>query len=142
MHISTKCSIAIHCLIFINEYGETQKVTSNLLSLSTGSNPVTIRNIISGLKKEGILSVKLGTGGATLSCPLEDITLYRICNALEPDFLNKLIGIHAAPSPLCPIGKNIHSVLDASYDGIRDALQVSLQSVSMKEIVDNYHKLT
>lgn len=78
MHISTKCSIAIHCLIFINEYGETQKVTSNLLSLSTGSNPVTIRNIISSLKKEGILSVKFGTGGATLNCPLEDITLYRI----------------------------------------------------------------
>lgn len=141
MHISTKCSIAIHCLIFISEYGETQKVTSNLLSLSTGSNPVTIRNIISSLKKEGILSVKFGTGGTMLSCPLEDITLYRVCSALEPDFLNKLIGIHSAPSPLCPVGKNIHSVLDASYDGIRDALQVSLQSISMKEIMDYYHKL-
>ncbi|MCI8608643.1 MAG: Rrf2 family transcriptional regulator [Firmicutes bacterium] len=141
MHISTKCSIAIHCLIYISEYGESQKVTSNLLSLSTGSNPVTIRNIISSLKKEGILSVKFGTGGTMLSCPLEKITLYRICSALEPDFLNKLIGIHVAPSPLCPVGKNIHSVLDASYARIQNDLQVSLQSVSMKEIMDNYHKL-
>ncbi|MCI8880771.1 MAG: Rrf2 family transcriptional regulator [Clostridiaceae bacterium] len=140
MHISTKCSIAIHCLIFISEYGETQKVTSSLLSLSTGSNPVTIRNIVSSLKKEGILSVRFGTGGTTLSCPLEEITLYRICSALEPDFLNRLIGIHAAPSPLCPVGKNIHGVLDASYAGIRDDLQVSLQSISMKEIMDHYHK--
>ena len=140
MHISTKCSIAIHCLIFISEYGETQKVTSSLLSLSTGSNPVTIRNIVSSLKKEGILSVRFGTGGTTLSCPLEEITLYRICRALEPDFLNRLIGIHAAPSPLCPVGKNIHGVLDASYAGIRDDLQVSLQSISMKEIMDHYHK--
>lgn len=51
MHISTKCSVAIHCLIFIYEYGENKKVTSDILSLSTGSNPVTIRNILSSLKK-------------------------------------------------------------------------------------------
>ena len=52
MHISNKTSIAIHCLIFINEYGEEQKVTSELLALSTGCNPVTIRNIISCLKRK------------------------------------------------------------------------------------------
>lgn len=141
MHISTKCSIAIHCLIFISEYGETRKVTSELLSLSTGTNPVTIRNITSALKKEGILSVKFGTGGTTLDCPLEEITLYRICSALEPDFLGKLIGIHAMPSPLCPIGKSIHNILNVSYAKIREDLQNSLQNISMKEIMDNYHDL-
>ncbi len=83
MHISMKCSIAIHCLIFINEYGESKRVTSELLSLSTGCNPVTIRNIISALKKEGILSVKFGTGGTTLHCPLEEINLYRIYIAVD-----------------------------------------------------------
>ena len=55
MHISTKCSVAIHCLIFIYEYGDKQKVTSELLALSTGINPVTIRNIISSLKKSIVL---------------------------------------------------------------------------------------
>ncbi len=141
MHISTKCSIAIHCLIFISEYGETRKVTSELLSLSTGSNPVTIRNIISALKKEGILSVKFGTGGTTLNCPLEEITLYRICSALEPDFLGKLIGIHSMPSPLCPVGKSIYSVLDFSYTKIREDLQNSLQNISMKEIMCEYYHI-
>ena len=62
MHISNKCSIAVHCLVFINEYGKEKKVTSELLSLSTGCNPVTIRNIISALKKDGIIDVKPGTG--------------------------------------------------------------------------------
>lgn len=141
MHISTKCSIAIHCLIFISEYGEKRKVTSELLSLSTGNNPVTIRNIVSALKKEGILSVKFGTGGTTLNCPLDEITLYRICTTIEPDFLDKLIGIHAMPSPLCPVGKNIHNVLDASYSKIRKDLKDSLRNISMKEIVDHYHNL-
>ena len=51
MQISTRCSIAVHCLIFIREAGEDVKVTSNLLAQSTGSNPVVIRNILSALKK-------------------------------------------------------------------------------------------
>ena len=139
MHISTKCSVAIHCLVFICEYGESKKVTSELLSLSTGVNPVTIRNIVSALKKDGILSVKFGTGGTTLNCSLDEITLYRICNAIEPDFLNKLIGIHASPSCLCPVGRNIHGVLDSSYQNVREDLQKSLQNINMEEIMNEYH---
>ncbi len=141
MHISTKCSVAIHCLIFINEYGSHKRVTSELLALSTGCNPVTIRNIISALKKADILSVRFGTGGATLNCPLEDISLYRICMAVEPSALEKLIGIHSMPSPLCPIGKNIHAVLKKPYSKIQDDIKSSLQSITMKEIIDEYHRI-
>ena len=64
MHISNKCSVAVHCLVFLSEYGEKEKVTSELLSCSTGCNPVTIRNILSALKKDEIITVKPGTGGA------------------------------------------------------------------------------
>lgn len=141
MHISTKCSVAIHCLIFIHEYGEKQKVTSELLSLSTGTNPVTIRNIMSSLKKDGILSVKFGTGGATLNCPVDEITIYRICKAIEPDFITKLFGVHSLPSLLCPVGKNIHNVLDCSYKKIQNDLCDSLDSVTLKDIVTNYRHI-
>lgn len=141
MHISTKCSIAVHCLIFINEYGSHKRITSELLALSTGCNPVIIRNIISALKKNNILLVKLGTGGVTLNCPLKDISLYRIYMAVEPDALKKLIGIHTMPSQLCPIGKNIHTVLEISYNKVRDDLKSSLQSITMEEIVEEYHNL-
>lgn len=140
MHISSKCSVAIHCLIFIHEYGESRRVTSKLLALSTGCNPVTIRNIVSALRKEGILSVKFGTGGATLNCTLKEINLYRIYMAVEPDALDKLIGIHAMPSPICPVGKNIHAVLETPYEKIRNDLKDSLQSVTMEEIIDGYHQ--
>lgn len=141
MYLSTKYSIAVHCLIFIYEYGGNKKVTSELLALSTGSNPVTIRNILSSLKKDGIVSVRFGTGGATICCPLEEITLYRIYSAIEPDFLSKLIGVHPAPSPFCPVGKNIHNILDISYRKIRDDLCRSLQSVTLEEIINEYHNI-
>ena len=141
MHISNKCSIAVHCLIFINEYGEETKVTSELLSLSTGCNPVTIRNIISAMKKDGIIDVKFGTGGATLAVPIQDISLYRICAAVDPKAIDKMISVHPAPSPFCPVGRNIGDVLDRTYDTLKENLISSMKSITMEKIVNDYHAI-
>ena len=141
MHISNKCSIAVHCLIFINEYGEENKVTSELLSLSTGCNPVTIRNIISAMKKDGIIDVKFGTGGATLAVLIQDISLYRICAAVDPKAIDKMISVHPAPSPFCPVGRNIGDVLDRTYDTLKENLISTMKSITMEKIVNDYHTI-
>ncbi|MBD5140306.1 MAG: Rrf2 family transcriptional regulator [Ruminococcus sp.] len=138
MHISNKCSIAVHCLLCINEFGKDIRITSEMLSISVGVNPVTIRGIMSALKKDNIISVKSGTGGAVLCCPTEEISLYRICSAVEPDFLEKLFGIHSSPSQVCPVGKIIGSVLKKSYNEVEEALTKSLKSITMAEIIRNY----
>ena len=140
MHISNKCSIAIHCLIFIHEYEHETKVTSELLSLSTGCNTVTIRNLLSALKKDGVLTVKPGTGGAALAVPPEEITLYRICNAVDPGAIEKMVGIHAAPSPFCPVGRNIRAVLDDTYETLRADMVASMKSVTLDQILADYHE--
>ena len=141
MHISNKCSIAVHCLIFINEYGKENKVTSELLALSTGCNPVTIRNIISAMKKDGIIDVKFGTGGATLAVPIQDISLYRICVAVDPKAIDKMISVHPAPSPFCPVGRNIGDVLDRTYDTLKENLISTMKSITMEKIVNDYHTI-
>ena len=141
MHISNKCSIAVHCLIFINEYGKENKVTSELLALSTGCNPVTIRNIISAMKKDGIIDVKFGIGGATLAVPIQDISLYRICAAVDPKAIDKMISVHPVPSPFCPVGRNIRDVLDRTYDTLKENLISSMKSITMERIVNDYHTI-
>lgn len=141
MHISMKCSVAVHCLLFIYEYGDKRKVTSELLSLSSGSNPVTIRNLLSLLRKDGMIAVKSGTGGATLACPPAEITLYRICRAVEPDFDARLIGVHGSPSSVCPIGKNIHDVLERSYRKVRRDLCESLKKITLENMISDYHHI-
>ncbi|MCM1022567.1 MAG: Rrf2 family transcriptional regulator [Prevotella sp.] len=138
MHISNKCSIAVHCLILISEFGKDSRVTSDVLSKSSGVNAVTVRGIMSALKKDGIISVRPGTGGAEMVCPAEEISLYRICRAVEPDFLEKLFGIHSSPSRVCPVGRNIGAVLGQSYAKIAEALSDSLKSVTMAEVLENY----
>lgn len=141
MHISNKCSIAVHCLIFIHEYGEENKVTSELLALSTGCNPVTIRNIMSAMKKDGVIDVKFGTGGATLAVPIQDISLYRICAAVDPQAVDKMLGVHRSPSPFCPVGRNIGDVLDRTYEKLKENLISGMKSITMKEIVNDYHTI-
>lgn len=138
MYISTKCSIAVHCLIVINEYGAKKKVTSTLLSLSTGSNPVTIRNIMSALKKDGIIDVRFGPGGAIIQLPLPEISLYRICMAVEPDAIEKIMGIHSSPSPLCPVGKNINKILYSTYKPLQHDIIDSMKAITMQNIIDDY----
>lgn len=140
MHISAKCSVAVHCLIFISEYGNQGNVTSSLLSRTTGIHPATIRSLLSALKKAGIISVKNGAGGALLTAPTQEITLYRICKAIEPDFLEKLVGVHPSPSPLCPVGRNILPVLEHSYQKVRQDLAASLNQITLEEMVTDYHR--
>lgn len=97
-----------------------------------------IRGIVSALKKEGILTVRPGTGGTRLACPPEEITVYRVCRALEPDFLDKLVGIHRCPSPLCPVGRCIGRVLDGCYEKLRQDLQKSMETITLETVVERY----
>ena len=81
MQLSMKCSVAVHCLLFIWEARGKVRVTSTLLAQSTGCNPVVIRNILSALKKAGLITVSRGQGGAELCRDPAQITpasnLYR-----------------------------------------------------------------
>lgn len=142
MHISTKCSVALHCLVFIHEYGEAMRVTSQLLAKSTGVNPVTIRTILSALKKAGIVEVRAGTGGATLAQDPVEITVLCVAEALEPDFLTKLIGVHTSPSELCPVGRSIHEVLDRTYDQVREDMRRSLERITLADVLASYSSLS
>lgn len=141
MRINTKCSIAVHCLLFLHEYGEAQRVTSGMLALSTGCNPVVIRNLMSALKKAGIVEVTGGKGGARLRRSPEEITLYRICEAVDPNCLDDLMGVHPLPSALCPIGRNIRTVLSAPYGKLQADVKKSLESYTLAEIVSEYRNV-
>lgn len=141
MQISMKCSVAVHCLIFICEAKGAVRVTSNLLAQSTGCNPVLIRNLMSALKKAGIITVARGTGGAQLCEDPARITLYQIYSALEPDGLSALIGIHACEGRSCPVAQNIRQVLQSPYREIADSVRRTMQQITLQSMLDEYHAL-
>ena len=141
MQISMKCSVAVHCLIFIYEAKDKAKVTSTLLSQSTGCNPVIIRNILSSLKKAGIITVARGTGGAELCLSPSEITLFQIYSALEPNGLSGIIGIHPVMDLNALLLKNIQKVLYSPYYKIEDSIKNTMEGITLQSMIDDFHKL-
>ena len=141
MQISMKCSIAVHCLIFIHEAKGIVKVTSSLLAESTGSNPVVIRNILSALKKAGLITAPRGTGGAALCADPSQITLYQIYTALEPNGVTSLIGIHSCQGRPCPVAQNIRKVLQTPYNKIEDAVRETMEQTTLQSMIEDFRRL-
>lgn len=139
MRLNTKCSIALHCLVFISEYEKKVKVTSELLAKSTGCNSAAIRSILNALQKAGIISVMRGVGGAYLNRTPDSLTLWEVYHALEPDGLEHFIGCHPNPSDKCPVGKRIESVLRKPYSEIGAAVQKTMEKITLQQLLEDYH---
>lgn len=135
--ISMKCSVALHCLIFIWEAQGKTRVTSKLLAQSTGCNPVVVRTILSSLKKAGLITVQRGQGGAELCRDPEQITLLEIYTALEPEGLSSIIGIHPCDDRPCPVAQNIRRVLSKPYGKIEQAIARTMDSITLASMIQD-----
>lgn len=141
MQISSRFTIAVHVLICIETFKNDYKVTSDFLASSVNVNPVVIRRLLQQLKKAGIISVKRGSGGADIDKPLDEITLLDVYNAVECVEDGELFHFHENPNQLCPVGKNIHAILDVRLEEIQKAMEKEMQSVSIQDIMNDSKKL-
>ena len=136
MQISSRFTIATHMLIIIALTGKESKVTSDFLAASVGVNPVIIRKTLSQLKKAELISVARGTGGAEIIKDLEDISLLDVYQAVEClGNTGQLFSFHDNPNPACPVGANIHGVLDEKLQKIQLAMEQELSQTSLAQVV-------
>ncbi|RSJ67821.1 putative HTH-type transcriptional regulator YwnA [Streptococcus oralis subsp. dentisani] len=144
MQISSRFTIAIHMLIIIALEGKETKVTSDFLAASVGVNPVIIRKTLSQLKNAELISVARGTGGTEIIKDLQDISLFDVYQAVEClGKSGKLFSFHDNPNPNCPVGANIHEVLDQKLLDIQEAMENQLRQTSLAQIVaDAQDKMT
>lgn len=141
MQISSRFTVSVHMLICIEMFKNDRKVTSDFLAASVNANPVVIRRILQQLKKAGIVSVVRGSGGADIARPLEEITLLDLYNAVECVDGGGLFHFHEHPNQLCPVGRNIHAVLDGKLEAIQGAMEREMSSVTMRDIFSDTKSL-
>ena len=141
MQISSRFTIAVHVLICIETFKSDHKITSDFLASSVNVNPVVIRRLLQQLKKSGIVSVTRGSGGAVIEKPLNEITLFDIYNAVECVENDGLFHFHENPNLLCPVGRNIHSILDVRLEQIQKAMEKEMKSVTIQDIVNDSKKM-
>lgn len=53
----------------------------------------------------------------------------------------KLFHFHESPNQLCPVGKNIHALLDVRLEEIQKAMEKEMRSVSIQDIMNDAEKL-
>lgn len=136
MQISSRFTIAVHTLLAIDTFGNEYKATSEFIASSVNVNPVIIRRTLQSLKAAGLVEVKAGTGGASIPKDLKDITLFDIYRAMDC-LEDGLFHFHENPNPACPVGRNIHAVLDGYLFNAQKAMEDELKKTSLAEIRAN-----
>lgn len=133
MKITSRFTVAVHSLLAIDTFGKEYKMTSDFIASSVNVNPVVIRRTLSSLKAAGIVAVKAGSGGAALCKNAREITLYDVYQAVDC-VEGDLFHFHENPNPQCPVGKNIHSVLDSHLTEAQRVMENELRSVTLADL--------
>lgn len=134
MQISSRFTIAIHMFACMEAFWEDYKVTSDFLASSINVNPVVIRKILSQLKNAGLIEVARGTGGARAARPISQITFYDVYLAVDLLEEGELFHFHEKPSPNCPVGRNIHRVLDEKLARIQEAMEHEMKKYTIADV--------
>jgi len=136
MQFSSRTTIAVHIMLCTVLFEKDHKITSDFLAGSVNVNPVIIRKTLSQLKKASLLNVPAGTGGATLAKEPTDITLLDVFCAVENED-EELFHFHERPNPACPVGRNVHRVLDPRLEAAKKALEDSLRATTLQDMLDD-----
>ena len=134
MQITSRFTVALHIFACVEVFKDDHKVTSDFLAGSINTNPVIIRNILSQLRNAGLITVARGTGGITVNRPLQDITFYDVYQAIEPVQGGDLFRFHEAPNPACPVGRNIHALLDDKLKAIQGAMEGEMRKYTLADL--------
>lgn len=134
MQISSRFTIALHIFTCVETFKNDYKITSDFLAGSINTNPVIIRKILAQLKNAGLITVARGTGGISPTRPLKEISFYDVYQAIEPVENGDLFNFHSSPNPQCPVGKNIHALLDDKLKAIQLAMENEMKKYTLDDL--------
>jgi Rrf2 family protein len=130
---NTRFRTAVHALAVI-AYVPQEQATSDAIAASIATDASVVRRLLSQLRNAGLVQGAQGrSGGYLLARNAGDITLRDVFVALEPEELFPVP--ERKPNPDCPVGANIHSVLQAPLDAARQGLEDSLASTSLADVI-------
>ena len=73
--------------------------------------------------------------------PLSDITFYDVYQAIEPVENGDLFHFHEAPNPECPVGRNIHGLLDGKLKAIQSAMEDEMKKYTIEDLREGIQEL-
>lgn len=142
MRMSTQFTVSVQTLLLIMVSGEGNKVTSGMISESTGCNPVMIRQLFGKLKDAGLLNISTGKGATTLAKKPAEISLWDVYMAVEGHNASELFKFHPKISEDCQVGKRFRSILGSHLDEAVRAMREKMSRVSLTQLIDEMRALS
>ncbi|MCG6857949.1 MAG: Rrf2 family transcriptional regulator [Salaquimonas sp.] len=132
----SRLSGILHVLLHMGEHDG--PVTSEVLAMAMCTNPVVIRRVMAGLRKQGYVRSEKGRGGGwSLACDLDKITLRDIYEALgSPPLL--AMG-NRSDSPSCLVEQAVNTALGKAFDDAEALLLARLGEVTLADLSADFH---
>lgn len=137
MKYSTKLSDTIHLLVFLY-LAEGDRITSAKIAESVKTNPAYIRQLMSALKKGGLITSDRGQANAALTRTVDRITMLDIYRAAEGE--KPLLHLDIHTNPECGVGVNIQLAIGDFYREVQDAAEQKMRKITLKDIIERYYE--
>ena len=135
MRYSTRVSDAVHILAFIvlNPKGS---LSSSSIAESIHTNPGCVRQLMSSLRRAGLLSSVQGHPTPSLTTSPSAITLLDIYKAVEGT--KPLLHLDTHTNPECGVGIYIQLSLQEYFDRIQETAEKEMKKITLQDILDLY----
>ncbi|HRC85205.1 MAG TPA: Rrf2 family transcriptional regulator [Thermoanaerobaculia bacterium] len=130
--MSQRFSVAVHILALLASE-PSKLLTSEWIASSVNTNAVVVRRLLGLLRRAGWVKTRAGReGGFELAVDPSALTLREVYQAVEE---GRIIGIHAAPNPRCPVGSCIGAALGSVVASAQEAMLAELGKRSLADVV-------
>lgn len=137
MKRDSKLSGVLHVLLHMAEADG--PITSDMMAKDMQTNPVVIRRILAGLRKQGYVHSEKGHGGGwRLSCDLGTITFHDIYLALGTPGLLALGN--RTESPDCCLEQAVNTAMNQAFQDAETVLLARFREVTLAELRNNIHQ--
>jgi len=137
MKTNSSLSNVLHALLHMAE--RDGPTTSEALAAAMQTNPVVARRLMAGLRYAGFVTSAKGHGGGwVLSCPLSQVTLGDIYEALGAPRLLAVGNRNERPG--CVVEQAVNAALDDAFAQAQSALMARLNAVTLASLSEDLHR--
>lgn len=139
MKYSTRLSDAVHIALFIY-LNPNDDLSSAAIAASIQTHPSYVRQLMSSMKKAGLIACSRGLANPSLCRPLKAITLFDMYKAIEGD--KPLLHQDTHTNPDCGVGVNIQLALRDCYHAVQQKAEDEMKRITLQTVADLYEQKT
>ena len=130
--MTSEFCIAVHAVVYLNHKKCT--VSSDALAENICTNPRRVRQIMTKLKKAGMVETKEGIDGGYLFCgDASALTLVDICRALSFHFVGSAWR-SGDPDMDCLVASGMADIMDRIYKDLESVCEKHLEDITVQDI--------